>query len=107
MKQLDINDVKDVNDVKYVLQKLKDILQKDNRQEFNSHEFICRYRRFYEKEYINMLNNYEKNAFQEVNKQIGSFLERNQKKLGIRYVKKVKDRNDHFESSDVVEWEIL
>lgn len=98
--QLDINDVKDV------LRKLKDILQNEERHEFNSHEFICRYRRFYEKEYINMLNHYEKNAFQEVNKQIGSFLERKQKELGIRYIKEVKDRNDHFESSDVAEWEI-
>ena len=103
MEQLDIYDVKDV------LQKIRDILQNEERHEFNSHEFICRYRRFYEKEYISMLNSAGENAFQKVNAMIAVFLSVNSKNgsLNIQSLGKVLDRNDHYEETPNENWKFI
>jgi hypothetical protein len=78
---------------------------------FTSHEFIGRYIKEYESDYIDMLVEYKNNKtpeiFKELNSQIAKFLSNNQHKLSILENGEVKDLNVHHINTDCKEWLIL
>ncbi len=79
---------------------------------FNSHEFIDKYRRTYETDYIQMLvDNQAKTqsngSFQETNRQFGDFLFNNQTSLGIEFLCKRNDKNDLSNRTPVAFWRKL
>jgi len=57
---------------------------------FDSHAFIERFKKVFEKDYVELLSIYRQNkSHQIVHLQIGNFLSRNQEKLGIQKQGKV------------------
>ena len=72
---------------------------------FNSHEFIEKFSKEFESDYIDFLTLYKsKNAFLSVHKQIAKFLSINSATLRIRKTRKVSSRNIFGEMDNIQEW---
>jgi len=72
--------------------------------EFSSHDFIEKFSKKYESDYIDMLVDYKgREAFKTVHSQVAKFLSLNMKYLGIN--KRDKDSSEHvFGELDVIQW---
>lgn len=71
---------------------------------FSSHDFIEKFSKKYESDYIEMLVDYkDRNAFQSVHAQIARFLSSNMETYGIAKVKK-KSSEHIFGDLDVIQW---
>ncbi|HAN79706.1 MAG TPA: hypothetical protein DCQ31_19065 [Bacteroidales bacterium] len=79
------------------------ISQLDN--EFNSHDFIMKFAKQFEKDYILFLYAYKGNeAFRNVHSQIARFLSENSALLGICKTHKVKSQNVFGEIDEIQAW---
>ena len=65
------------------LEGMREIINNIPSEKFDSHEFIRKFSWNYEPEYVGFLNNYVKDHFQNVNKQMGKFLSENKELLKI------------------------
>ena len=82
---------------------------------FTSHDFIGAYSKKFESDYINMLAEYKKKQTSKdtsknigkLHRQIGSFLKRNEKELGIISDGKVADMNVHHLETPSEKWNIV
>jgi len=73
---------------------------------FNSHEFIEKFAKKFEVEYIELLCQYKnRGAFQNVHSQIGLYLSENSVHLGIRKTIKTESRNIFGDIDKIQEWE--
>lgn len=74
--------------------------------EFSSHDFIEKFCKQFESEYIDMLVMYKgKSAFQSVHSQIALFLSKNSENLGIRKLIKNKSENVFGDTDNIQWWE--
>lgn len=74
-------------------------------KEFNSHDFIKRFAKRFESEYISFLNQYSgQDAFRTVNSQIAKFLSDNELKLNIQKTKRVTSENIFGEMDLIQGW---
>lgn len=88
---------------------LNDLLS-ENKITFDSHEFINKYRKTYENEYLAMLldNRSPRNtAVQTTNSIIARFLSQNAKELHIEKDSVVYSYNDHGEKSSNAKWRFI
>lgn len=85
------------------ISEIKNIIS-DLPAEFSSHDFIEKFSKKYESDYIDMLVDYKgREAFKTVHSQIAKFLSLNMKYLGIN--KRNKDSSEHvFGELDVIQW---
>lgn len=86
-------------------QELSDITKDFNQEEFSSHDFIEKFARLFETEYIEMLYNYKNtgNAFKTVHSAIAKYLSQNMNSMGI--VKTKRDGSEHvFGDIDIIQW---
>lgn len=74
-------------------------------KEFNSHDFIKRFAKRFEPEYVEFLNNYKERHFQTVHRQIALFLSNNADELKIRKTKIVKSETIFGEFDEIQGWE--
>lgn len=85
-------------------------LNQKNQKWFSSHEFIGRYIKMYEYNYIEMLEEYKNKQTYEIFKtlhyQIINFLRANQNKLGISLNGEVTDLNVHHSEMSCKKWEV-
>ncbi|WP_018464128.1 hypothetical protein [Segatella paludivivens] len=85
-------------------------LNQKNPEWFSSHEFIGRYIKMYEYNYIDMLveymNTHTLEIFKTVHTQIANFLSANQDKLGIYLNGEVIDMNIHYLETRCKKWNI-
>jgi predicted glycoside hydrolase/deacetylase ChbG (UPF0249 family) len=73
--------------------------------EFNSHDFIKRFAKKFETDYIDFLNSYKgQDAFRTVHSQIAKFLADNEVSLNIHKTKKVKSENVFGELDLIQGW---
>lgn len=73
--------------------------------EFDSHQFIEKFSKEIEAEYIYLLKDVsEENQFQKVNMQVGRFLSNNNKELGIKSKGKTKSKNVFGNSTGCELW---
>ena len=91
------------NFMKVNLSEIKNIIS-DLPDEFSSHDFIEKFSKRYESEYINMLVDYKgREAFKTVHSQIAKFLSLNMEYLGVK--KRDKNSSEHvFGELDVIQW---
>lgn len=81
-----------------------DIIQ-ELKTEFNSHDFIKKFAKRFEGNYIDFLNNYRgQDAFRTVHSQIAKFLAENESILNIRKTQKVKSENVFGEMDEIQGW---
>ena len=72
---------------------------------FNSHDFIKKFAKRFEGDYILFLNNYSgSDAFRTVNSQIAKFLADNETRLNIHKTQKVKSENVFGEIDEIQGW---
>jgi len=73
--------------------------------EFNSHDFLKKFAKKYEKDYVEFLSDFKKNSpFQKVHSQIARFLSKNRKELNICKTKKVPSENVFGEIDEIQGW---
>ncbi len=73
--------------------------------EFNSHDFIKKFVKRFERDYVVFLNNYnDSDAFRTVNSQIAKFLADNDTRLNIQKTQKVKSENIFGEIDEIQGW---
>jgi hypothetical protein len=76
--------------------------------EFTSHDFLKKFTKSFEPEYISFLNKYSrKGAFQNVHSQIARFLSKNSLFLGIAKTRKVMSENVFGEMDEIQSWKRL
>lgn len=76
--------------------------------EFTSHDFLKKFAKLFELEYISFLDKYSsKGAFQNVHSQIARFLSENSTILGIAKTKKVMSENIFGEMDEIQSWKRL
>lgn len=76
--------------------------------EFTSHDFLKKFAKLFEPEYISFLDKYSrKGAFQNVHSQIARFLSENSTILGIAKTKKVMSENIFGEMDEIQSWKKL
>ena len=72
---------------------------------FNSHDFIKKFAKRFESDYVNFLNNYRgSDAFRTVNSQIAKFLADNELSLNIHKTQKVKSENVFGQIDEIQGW---
>ncbi len=85
-------------------------LNQQNTEWFSAHEFIGRYIKMYEYNYIDMLVEYKNKQtleiFKTVHHQIANFLSANQDKLGISLNGEVIDMNVHHLQTPCSKWDM-
>lgn len=84
---------------------LKKIIDDLPQEEFSSHDFIEKFARLFEAEYIEMLYKYKNtgNAFKTVHSTIAKYLSQNMTSLDI--VKTKRDESEHvFGDVDIIQW---
>lgn len=74
-------------------------------KEFNSHDFIKKFAKRFEPEYVGFLNNYKERHFQMVHSQIALFLSNNSDILKIRKTKLVESETIFGELDQIQGWE--
>ena len=73
--------------------------------EFNSHDFIKKFAKRFEGDYIDFLNNYKgQDAFRTVHSQIAKFLADNEADLNICKTQKVRSENVFGEMDEIQGW---
>lgn len=72
------------------LKAIKEMIAKDLKNEFDSHDFIRVFQKKFEPDYVNFLNNYKLRLFRTVNAQIAINLLKNKEYLKIQNKGKVK-----------------
>jgi len=86
------------------LSQLADIISKLN-PEFNSHDFLKKFAKKFESDYVKFLNNYKENSpFQTVHSQIALFLSENAEDLNICKTKKVPSETVFGEIDEIQGW---
>lgn len=76
-------------------------------QEFNSHDFIKKFAKKFESNYVEFLYNYKASHFQTVHSQIALFLSNNADELKIRKTRIVKSETIFGEFDEIQGWEKL
>lgn len=71
---------------------------------FDSHSFIQKFSKEFQKEYVQLLTEYEEEPFIKVHSQIGKFLSENQTELCIQSNGKVLSANIFGELTENEEW---
>lgn len=80
------------------------IIISDLPEKFSSHDFIEKFSKKYESEYIGMLAEYkDKNAFKIVHSQVAKFLSLNKKTFGIEKDERNSSENV-FGDIDIIQW---
>lgn len=98
-----MNAIKDFMDLRKV--EVANIIQELD-SVFNSHEFIEKFSKKFESEYIHFLSSYKGNgAFRTVHALIAKFLSERSAELNIRKTKSVKSRNVFGDYDEIQEWE--
>jgi hypothetical protein len=97
---------KDMSVKKFMLEKETSIKEIINRlsKPFDSHTFIQTFSKEFQKEYVQLLTEYDEEPFIKVHSQIGRFLSENQAELGIQSNGKVLSANIFGEQSENEEW---
>ena len=84
---------------------INDIISEKLKSEFNSHEFIEKFSKEFEPDYIKFLCNYcKRGAFQTVHSQIAIFLSDNSTKLNIEKTKQVESLNIFGDIDKIQGW---
>ncbi len=73
---------------------------------FNSHDFLKKFAKRFERDYINFLNDHFGNeAFRNIHSQIAKYLSENSTTLQIHKKQRVKSENIFGETDEIQEWE--
>ncbi len=71
---------------------------------FNSHDFIQKFAKQFERNYVEFLHAYEEEAFRIVDSQIAKYLSEHEEYFGIAKSRKVKSKNIFGETDEIQEW---
>jgi hypothetical protein len=83
---------------------IRGIISQMNRP-FDSHDFIRRFAKMFEVDYVQLLTQYQKKPFQKVHQQIGLFLADNQAALGIQQNGKISSPNIFGDNTQNEQWQ--
>jgi len=90
--------------IKSNLNAIKNCIISDMPNKFDSHEFIRRFAKMYENQYVSFLSAYKKNHHRKVHAQIALGLVENMENLYIKKVGKVESKNVFGISTENQEW---
>ncbi|WP_294175960.1 hypothetical protein [Coprobacter sp.] len=96
---MNINDFMEtkIPEIKNIISNLRD--------EFSSHQFIQKFSKQFEPEYIDMLMEYRGfGAFRAVHSQIATYLSKNMDKLDIEKIEPKKESINIFGDTDIIQW---
>ncbi|MDR0605750.1 MAG: hypothetical protein LBG80_15765 [Bacteroidales bacterium] len=99
MDKITINQfmIENMDGIKEIIGQLK--------RNFDSHDFIKRFAKKYQKEYMSFLSQYTIDLFEKVHQQIGRFLAVNQTLLGIQSKGRTKSENIFGEVTENEMWQ--
>jgi len=71
---------------------------------FNSHDFIQKFAKLFERNYVEFLHRYEEEAFRIVDSQIAKYLSEHEEYFRIAKTRKVRSKNIFGENDEIQEW---
>jgi hypothetical protein len=74
------------------------------RDQFNSHDFIQKFAKLFERNYVEFLHAYQEEAFRIVDSQIAKYLSDHEEYFGIVKTKKVRSKNIFGDFDEIQEW---